>query len=143
MNVSNMMKHVDHYNILTDCQHGFRRRRSCKTQLVTLVQDLDLAMDKRTQTDMVVLDFSKAFDRVPHQCILRKFQHYGIRGHLHKWISSFLTSCTQSVIVEGVSLDSTSVVSWDPQGSVLGSLLFLLFINDLPDNLISHTRVFH
>ena len=75
--VSNMMKYVDQQKILIDCQHGFRTRRSCETQLVTLVYDLASAMDKGIQTDMVILDFSKTFDRVPHKRLLRKLHHYG------------------------------------------------------------------
>ena len=71
--VGNVMKHVDYYKILSDCQHGFRARRSCETQLVTLRHDLTSSLDKGIQTEMVVLDFSKAFDRVPHQRLLTLF----------------------------------------------------------------------
>ena len=127
---------------LTDCQHGFRTRRSCETQLVTMIHDLTSAMDKGTQTDMVVLDFSKAFDRVPHKRLLQKLHHYEIRGHLHQWVSDFLTGRTQNVVIEGVTSESAPVVSGVPQGSALGPLLLLLFINDLPDNLTSQTRLF-
>ena len=140
--VSNVLKHLDHHKILSDCQHGFRARRSCETQLVTLCHDLTSSLDKGTQTDMLVLDFSKAFDRVPHQRLLRKLQHFGVRGSLHSWIASFLSDRTQSVVVEGSSSDSVPVVSGVPQGSVLGPMLFLLFINDLPDKIASNTRLF-
>ena len=136
------MKHVDHHQILSDCQHGFRARRSCETQLVTLINDLSSSLDRGDQTDMVILDFSKAFDRVPHKRLLRKLHHYGIRGHLHSWITSFLTGRSQKVIVEGSESESAPVISGVPQGSVLGPLLFLLFINDLPDNIASNTRLF-
>ena len=64
---SSIMKHVDHHRILSDCQHGFRARRSCETQLVTLINDLSSSLDRGDQTDMVILDFSKASDRVPHK----------------------------------------------------------------------------
>ena len=74
--------------------------------------------------------------------LLRKLHHYGIRGHLHSWITSFLTSRSQKVIVEGSESESAPVISRVPQGSVLGPLLFLLFINDLPDNIASNTRLF-
>ena len=73
--VSSVMKHVYAYSILTDCQHGFRARRSCETQLVTLTHDLASYLDSGIQTNMVGLDFSKAFDRVPHQRLMRKLHH--------------------------------------------------------------------
>ena len=117
-------------------QHGFRAR------LVTLINDLSSSLDRGDQTDMVILDFSKAFDRVPHKRLLRKLHHYGIRGHLHSWITSFLTGKSQMVIVEGSESESAPVISGVIQGSVLDPLLFLLFINDLPDNIGSNTRLF-
>ena len=140
--VSNVLKHLDCYKILIDCQHGFRARRSCETKLVTLCHDLSSSLDKGIQTDMLVLDFSKAFDRVPHQRLLRKLEHFGVRGTIHSWIASFLSGRTQSVVVEGSSSDRVPVVSGVPQGSVLGPMLFLLFINDIPDKITSNLRLF-
>ena len=140
--VSDVLKHLDHHKILSDCQHGFCARRSCDTQLVTLCHDLTSSLDKGIQIDMLVLDFSKAFDRVPHQRLLQNLQHFRVQGSLHSWIASFLSDRTQSVVVEGSSSDSVPVVSGVPQGSVLGPMLFLLFINDLPDKIASNTRLF-
>ena len=91
---------------------------------------------------MVILDFSKAFDHVLHQRLLNKAHHYGIRGCTFQWMASFLNSRTQQVIVEGQSTEKVSVVSGVPQGSVLGPVLFLIIINDLPDDLTSKTRMF-
>ena len=109
---------------------------------MTLCYDLSSSLDKGIQTDMLVLDFSKAFDRVPHQRLLRKLEHFGVRGTVHSWIVSFLSGRTQSVVVEGSSSNRVPVVSGVPQGSVLGPMLLLLFINDLPDKIASNSRLF-
>ena len=138
---SNVLKHLDEYVILTDCLHGFRARRSCETQLLTLAQELIEGLDRK-QHDLIILDFSKAFDRVPHERLLRKLDHYGIRGCTHNWIRGFLTDRTQQVLVEGAFLENIPVISRVPQGTVLGPLLFLLFINDLPDCVQSSTCLF-
>ena len=140
--VSNVMKHLTSHNILCDEQHGFRNRRSCETQLVTLVDELASGLDKGKQYDLAVLDFSKAFDRVPHRRLLAKLENYGVRGNTLGWIQAFLSNRTQTVVVDGASSDPEPVVSGVPQGSVLGPILFLVFINDLPQQVQSRTRLF-
>jgi hypothetical protein len=77
--VSNMLKHLDQHNILVDCQHGFRSKRSCETQLLTLSHELLNNLHTGKQTDLIILDFSKTFDKVPHKKLLRKLDNYGIR----------------------------------------------------------------
>ena len=140
--ISNILKHLDEYNILADCQHGFRARRSCETQLLTLADELVSGLDKSQQHDIIVLDFSKPFDRVPHERLLPKMDHYDVSGSTLEWIGAFLTDRVQQVKVEGATSYSIQVLSGVPQGTVLGPLLFLVFINDLPDCVESEIRLF-
>ena len=96
----------------------------------------------KTQTDVVVLDFSKAFDVFPHQRLLHKLDHYRTRGTTLNWIQNFLTNRTQKVVVDGSSSESARVKSGVPQGTVLGPLLCLTYINDLPSTVWSQVRLF-
>ena len=124
------MKHLELNNILHPLQHGFLKNYSCETQLLSLFQDL---ASNPSQIDLIIMDFSKAFDKVPHRRLNYKLYWYGIRGNTHEWILYFLCGRSQRVVLEGESSDSEPVVSGIPQGTVLGPVLFLLYINDLPD----------
>ena len=122
-------------NILSDVEHGFRKSRSCETQLITLVNDIAKSLNDGGQLDAALLDFSKAFDKVNHRKLCLKLEHYGIRSELWNWVKNYLSNRTQKGIAEGNISDSITIVSGVPQGSVLGPLFFLLYINDLPDSI--------
>ena len=119
------MTYLEEHNILTDLNHGFRAGFSCETQLLTTMHDLFSSFDTGTQTDMAVLDFSKAFG-----------------GTILEWLYKFLTGRTIKVVLDGKMSREIPVDSGVPQSTALGPLLFLCHINDLPTSVISQVRLF-
>ena len=139
---SNIMEHLNNKNILIDQQHGFRARRSCESQLLQTVHDLALGLDQKIQYDVGILDFSKAFDKVSHNKLLGKLQYYGINGKTHSWLENFLTNRKQKVVIDGETSEVIDVTSGVPQGTVLGPILFNIYINDIAENITSQVRLF-
>ena len=137
-----LLTHLEKHNILYDLQHGFRTKRSTETQLMAFTQDALKNLGHGKQTDVIIMDFAKAFDKVSHWRLAIKLKNYGITGPVHKWIENFLHNRSQRVVCNGEASEWAPVLSGVPQGSVIGPLLFLIYINDLPDEVKATVRLF-
>ena len=139
-------KHMVHYletnNLLTDKQHGFRSNRSCLTQMLDHSDDIYEGFTRGEDTDSIYLDYAKAFDKVDLDLLILTLKKYGSGNELVDWIQSFLSDREQVVVLNGVHSDIAKVLSGVPQGTVLGPLLFILFINDLEQVVTSSTVSF-
>lgn len=130
-----LLAHLTEHNLLSSKQHGFISGRSTTTQLLTYLDKcLEWIVDGEV-VDSIYLDFAKAFDTVPHRRLLEKLRSYGIRDELLNWISAFLCDRTQVVVVNGEESILGHVLSGIPQGSVLGPILFVIYINDILENI--------
>ena len=117
-------------------------QKMCETQLIATIQELAKGLSEGTQVDVILLDFTKAFDKVPHQRLLYKLNYYGIRCQTLSWIESFIHDRKQYILVEGAKSVEAQMTFGVPKGTVLSHLLFLAFINDLPSVVDSQAKVF-
>ena len=137
-----LMDHLEKHNILVEAQHGFQKKKSTLTNLLKYMEAVTDAVDKGLQVDAIYFDFKKAFDKVPHRRLLAKLEGVGVKGQLLSWIKNWLTGRKQRVCVENQFSTWTETTSSVPQGSVLGTILFLIYINDLQNVVNSDLSMF-
>ena len=124
--------HLQHHSLLSEAQFGFRKHHSTTTCVHTLLDYIYTNMDIGAYTGVVFLDLKKAFDTVDHEILLKKLAKYGASVHSLRWFASYLLDRFQCTMVQGVKSSTKRIACGVPQGSILGPLLFIVYINDLP-----------
>ena len=136
-----MYSFLDKENIIYKLQFGFRPKHSTTHALISITENVKKALDNNKFTCGVFIDLQKAFDTVNHEIILKKLYRYGIRGKTHDWFTSYLTDRLQFVSILGIDSNKLTIKHGVPQGSVLGPLLFLIYINDI-HNAIHYSKTY-